>query len=402
MRCWATLQRLAVLGWSLYLAVPCSAAAEQLEVDAAFPGGNIAVDKLDGDNVYVHQDLRDTAGDWFYWSFRVRGAAGRKLTFHFTKGNPVGVRGPAVSTDGGKSWQWLGSQAVRGASFHYAFAAEATDVRFCVAFPYQEQNLKEFLSHHEKNPHLKVETLCKTRKDRNVELLFLGRLDGKAPHRVALTCRHHACETMASYLLEGIIEAVLADTDEGKWCREHVEFFTVPLVDKDGVEDGDQGKNRKPYDHNRDYEGDSIYAAVKAIRERLPAWSGGKLHLALDLHCPGNRGNGHETIYFVGGPDDKIWREVGKLSKQLEAVQQGPLVFSSKNNLPFGQGWNTQAAYGNRKAFARWAADLPGVQAATTLELPYANADGKEVNARSARALGHDLTKALRKYLAGE
>jgi hypothetical protein len=402
MRRFAVPPLLAAVWFSLYCAVPCRAEAEKLQVDAGFPGGNIILDKVEGDNVHLHQDLRDTAGDWFYWSFRVRGAQGRTLTFHFTKGNPIGVRGPAVSTDGGKSWKWLGAQSVRGVSFHYAFAADAQEVRFSLAFPYQEQNLKDFLARFEKNPHLKVESLCKTRKERNVELLFLGRLDGKCRHRVALTCRHHSCEMMASYVLEGIIEAVLADTEDGKWLREHVEFFIVPMMDKDGVEDGDQGKNRKPYDHNRDYEGESIHASVKAIRERLPKWSDGKLSFALDMHCPGNRGNGHETIYFVGGPNEVVWKEVGKFSKLLEAVQQGPLVFSGKNNLPFGQGWNVQATYGNRKAFSRWAAELPGIKFASTIEVAYANADGKVVTDQSARALGHDLAKALRKYLSAE
>ncbi|MBL8796979.1 MAG: peptidase M14 [Planctomycetia bacterium] len=402
MHCRLAIPLLLSIWCSLYAASPCRADAEKLQIDAGFPGGNIVVDKLDGDNVHLHQDLRDTAGDWFYWYFRVRGAQGRTLTFHFTKGNPLGVRGPAVSLDEGKTWKWLGAPAVRGSSFHFAFPADAREVRFCVAFPYQERNLKDFLARFEKNLHLKVETLCKTAKGREVELLRLGRLDGQAKQRVALTCRHHSCEMMASYVLEGLIEAVLADTDDGKWLREHVEFFIVPLVDKDGVEDGDQGKNRKPYDHNRDYAGDSIYASVKAIRERLPQWADGKLRFAMDMHCPANRGNGHETIYFVGGPNEAIWKEVGKFSKLLETTQQGSLVYSSKNNLPFGQGWNTQATYGNRKAFSRWAAELPGVRFASTLEVAYANADGKVVTDESARTLGRDLVRALRKYLAEE
>lgn len=380
------------------LAAPSHADEEKLQVDADFPGGNIILDKIDGATIHLHHDLRDTAGDWFYWSFRVRGGQGRTLTFQF-KSNVIGVHGPAVSDDAGKTWRWLGAQAVRNNSFHFSFQAEAKDVRFCMAFPYQEHALRAFLQRHEKNPHLKVETLCQTMKKRDVELLLLGRLDGKADHRVALTCRHHSCEMMASYVLEGLIDEVLSDSADGKWLRDHVEFFIVPMVDKDGVEDGDQGKNRKPHDHNRDYEGEPLYASVKAIRARLPHWGDGKLRFAMDMHCPGLRGAGHESIYFVGGPSDKVWKEVGRFSKTLEEVQTGPLVYRSKNNLPFGQGWNTQATYGNKKSFARWAADLPGIEIATTIEVAYANADGKIVTDQSARALGRDLSKALRKHL---
>lgn len=371
----------------------------KLRVDADIPGGNIVVDKIDAADIHVHQDLRDTAGDWFYWHFRVRGGQGRKITVHFTKGNPIGVRGPAVSTDGGKSWQWLGPQAVRGAAFLYDFPRDTTEVRFCFAFPYVLANLQEFLKPHANNPHLKIESLCTSKKGRDVPLLFLGRLDGKATHRVALTCRHHACEMMASYALEGLIAEVLANTDAGRWLREHVEFFIVPVVDLDGVEDGDQGKNRKPIDVNRDYVGDSYYPSVGAIRRRLPAWSAGRLRFALDMHCPAIRGSYNETVYFVGGKEEQIWKEVGRFSRLLEATQSGPLVFSSKNNLPYGQSWNTQANYGTRKAFSQWAGELPGVTTATTIEIAYSNADGKPVTDHSARALGHDLARALRQYL---
>ena len=115
-------------------------------VDCDFPGGNILVERIEGDDVYLHQDQRDTPGFWFYWYVRVRGAAGRKLTFHFTQGNVIGARGPAVSVDGGRTWSWLGMEPVRGASFTYVFPEKVEEVRFCLAVPYLEANLNEFLA----------------------------------------------------------------------------------------------------------------------------------------------------------------------------------------------------------------------------------------------------------------
>src|SRR5688500_2714481 len=119
--------------------------AAEMKVDADFPGGNVIVDRIDGDDIHVRPDLRDTVGDWFYWNFRVRGAAGRTVNVHFTKGNPIGVRGPAVSTDSAKSWRWLGADAVRESSFRYAAPANVDEVRFAFAFPYQRDNLQAFL-----------------------------------------------------------------------------------------------------------------------------------------------------------------------------------------------------------------------------------------------------------------
>src|SRR5436190_6908222 len=167
----------------LLLALCAGPSQDGLQIDAELPGGNILVDKVEGDTVSIHQDLRDTSGDWFYWQFRARGAQGRTVTFQFTKGNVVGVLGPAMSLDGGESWGWLGKESVQGASFKYSFPADAKDVRFCVSIPYFEKDLKKFLARHEKDANLKVVTHCETKKGRPVERLHVGRPDGSAPVR---------------------------------------------------------------------------------------------------------------------------------------------------------------------------------------------------------------------------
>jgi hypothetical protein len=368
-----------------------------IRVDADFPGGNIVVDSIAGNTVTLHQDLRDTAGNWFYWHFRVRGAAERTLRFCFSESDPIGTRGPALSLDGGKTWSWLGTNAVKGKTFTCAFPREAREARLCFAIPYLESNLDDFLKRHQRNPNLKVETLCATAKGRPVELLRVGRLDGKAEQCVVLTCRHHACEMIASYSLEGILEAVL-DSEEGRRLREGVEFFVIPFMDKDGVEGGDQGKNRKPHDHNRDYDGESLYASVRAVRELITRRLGSRqVAFALDLHCPYIRGPHNENIYFVGGPEPVSWARVGEFAKALEAVQRGPLQYQAKDNLPFGQAWNNQE--GPARSFGRWTAGQPNVRVGTSIEIPYANVGETTVTPENARAFGHDLARAWTHYL---
>lgn len=387
----------------LFLAVlgadsPTSAA---IEVDCDYPGGNIIVDRIEGDQIYVRQDLRDTRGDWFYWNFRVKGAAGRAVTVHFTGSNVIGVRGPAVSRDGGKSWQWLGADAVRDKSFRFEAGPDDLDVRFCFAMPYLQSNLATFLERHRGNPQLKVDRLAISRRGRDVERLHLGNWNGQPKHRVLITCRHHCCEMMASYSLEGLMAAVLADSEEGGWLREHVEFLVIPFMDKDGVEDGDQGKNRRPRDHNRDYAGESIHPEVKSLREFVASWSEGRLHFALDVHDPWIRGNYNEIIYFVEN-EGPAMNGVRRFAGILESVQEGPLPFRAKDNLPFGQAWNTAANYRDGMSFARWAGSQPGIQFAATVEIPYANVSGEPVTAASAREFGRDLALALRKFLDSE
>ncbi len=383
----------------LCLAAASAQAAEGFRVDADFPGGNAIIEKVEGDEVVLRQDLRDTAGHWFWWHFRVRGAAGRTLTFRFTNGNVIGVRGPAVSTDGGRTWAWLGTAAVKGQTFAYAFPADAGEVRFCFAIPYFEADLKAFLNRWLGSPHLKVLSLCKSRKGREVERLHVGKLEPPPDHRILLTARHHCCESLASFAMEGVIEAMLADTEDGRWFRQHVEAMFIPFVDKDGVEDGDQGKNRRPRDHNRDYGAEGIYPETRTLRELVPKWADGRLRLAFDLHCPHIRGAYNEVIYIVGSEAPEIWEQQCAFGKILEAVRSGPLPYRASDNLPFGKAWNTKSNYSSGKSFSRWAGEQPGIRLAASFEIPYANAGGQTVTAETARAFGRDLAKAIRRYL---
>jgi len=371
-------------------------------IDADYPGGNIIVERIDGDAIDLRQDLRDTKGWWFYWNFRVLGAGGRRLTFRFTNKNVIGTRGPAVSIDGGKTWSWLGMRSVKGASFVYTFptgAKDAESVRFAFAIPYQEADLKQFLARHGKSKHLAIRELCKTRKGRIVKRVHVGRIDGKAPHRILLTCRHHSCESMASYVLEGAMSAILADTECGKWFRRNVEVMAIPLVDIDGVEDGDQGKNRKPRDHNRDYIGKSVYASTAALRELVPKWSDGRLKIAIDLHCPWIRGRHNEVIYLVGSKNKAIWQAQCRFARILESIRGDALPYRVSNNLPFGMAWNTGGNFKAGKSCARWASELKGIDLATTIEVPYANAGKVTITPKLARAFGATIVEAMYRYL---
>jgi len=370
-----------------------------ISVDAAFPGGNIIVTAVDGDRIFVRQDPRDTSGHWFYWCLRVRGAAGRTLEFIFPEGNVIGVRGPAVSLDGGVTWAWLGNLRDNPVSFSYRFPPECGEARFSFGMPYTESNLESFLARHAGDPHIEAGTLATSRKGRPVELIRLGRLDGGCRHRILLVVRHHCCEMMVNYSLEGIMEAALAGDEGGRWFRENAEFLVVPFMDKDGVEDGDQGKNRMPHDHELDYGGKSLYPETAALRELVPGWADGRLRFALDMHCPWIRGEHNEDVYFVGVEDAGNTERLARFSKLLAASCRGPIPYSALSNLPFGVAWNTAENSKGMVGFDGWLGPLIAPGFVGCIEIPYANAGGAEVNAATARSLGADLASAIRAYV---
>ncbi|MBN2319460.1 MAG: hypothetical protein JXR49_10305, partial [Acidobacteria bacterium] len=330
------------------------------------------------------------SGDWFYFNFRLYGAANRRINVEFTSSEVLGPLGPAVRHDDSVAWSWLGAGSLRGYSaFTCRLPLAAASTHFAFAVPYTRSNLDVFLQRHQHKSDLHVEQLCQSRKGRVVPQIRLGKRG--ADFGLALTCRHHACEMVGNYVLEGFIEAVLARDRIGERLRQ-LDILIVPFADMDGVEDGDQGKNRLPYDHNHDYGTAQIYPETRAIKKTLSAWQG-RLRVVLDLHCPGIRGDQNSHVFFSSAR--KTWSEVLKFGSLFPRYATGTLRIDPRFHVAYGEKWNQDSPH---LLLKHWASELPGVVIASTLEVPYALAGGEVVLPDSARSFGHDLATTLAEY----
>ncbi len=398
------MKKISFLGGVLTLA--CAAVAAPFTVDDKVPAGNVVVEGIDGDVVRLKPDLRDTDGDWFYWAFRVRSAAGRTLNFRFGGaygGNVVGTRGPVVSCDKGKTWDYPLDGKSRQNTFTYTFPTDADEVWFYECHPYHQADWDAFLARHAalRGRFFETGVLCQSKRGRVVEKARFGCLK-KPKFTVVLTARHHASESVASYALEGFLAAVLADDELGAWLRSNVQVLVVPFMDKDGCVDGDQGKNRKPHDHNRDY-GAFIYPETKATAAWIKDETNGKIDVWLDLHCPWIRGQNNEFVYSPLKRDvnNRNAAAERRFSALLEKLQCGSLTYKASDDLPYGKAWNTDANYTKGMGVINWAIrNLPEIKLGHTLEIPFATANGAVVTPDKVRDLGRDLAKTVRAFLS--
>ena len=359
-----------------------------------FPGGNILIDKIKGDTIWIRPNLRDTQGEWFYWCFAVNNAKGKTLTFVLTKSNCLTSKGPATSMDGGNHWNWLNADSSWDSSFTYSFHTNS-EVRFSMGMPYTQKQFQQFIGPYRKSEFVTIDTLATTKAGRCVERVILKAKSAKVKYKVLITTRHHACEMMGNYEMEGIIAEILKD----EWLKNNIEFCLIPFMDKDGVENGDQGKNRIPHDHNRDYSGTSIYASVAALRNWVPSWSENKLVVTVDLHCPWIKAENNENIYVVGSSDEKIAAQQQFFLSILKSTNNGELKTSEKSYFPYGKDWNSDEKATPGLSFGKWSSQLDGVKLPVSIEFPYSNNEGQTITQDNARAFGTDLTKAIKKYL---
>ncbi len=399
---------------------------ENIIIDIDFPGGNIIVEDDDnvstlyyditGDTILIRPDLRDTEGNWFYWYFRVTGAASRTLYFQFPRGSFISAFGPAIISDNNQSWKWLYDDVQDNFnSFSYTFGPDENQVRFSSTIPYLQADFDNYISLYKHNPYLSTGLLNTSEKGRSIEKVYIQHPESNPKFKVLITARHHAGESIASYVLEGFLSSIL-DQDNSplspnrpnspgsslSWLQENVEFLIIPFMDKDGVEDGDQGKNRRPHDHNRDYSGESIYNSVASLRDKVAAWGEGKLKVALDLHCPWIRGEWNEHIYFVGSGKEEIAREQKKYVDILLSRHSGELTIKpDKSILEYGKAWNVGIPPGQGLSFSRWASEIEGISFSSTVEVPFSINNGQKITPQNARLFGRDLADALSVYLQG-
>ncbi len=370
-------------------------------VDCDVPAGNVIVKSVVDNVVTLSPDLRDTTGDWFYWAFRVQGAAGRTVTFNFTS-SYVGVRGPVVSLDKGETWSYPLDGVSGQSSFTYTFPADADEVWFYECHPYHQSHWEAFLAQHEakRGTYFETGVLCQSKKGRDVEKARFGCLTNPK-YTMLITSRHHASETIATYALEGFLDAVLADDELGAWLRENVEVMVVPFIDKDGCVDGDQGKNRSPHDHNRDYT-EFIYAETKAVVEWIKTQTDDQLDVWIDFHCPWIRGDYNEFVYSPHKKDVNNRNGIAALTFDaiLEKLQCGSLNYKASDDLPYGEAWNTGGNYEKGWSSINWAINtLPVIKLGHTFEIPFANANGAVVTPEKVRDFGRDVAKTLRAFL---
>lgn len=371
----------------------CLCFAQTRTVDALIPAGNIILESIDGDTVYVHQDLRDTSGDWFYWGFRACGFQGRTVTFVFTKSVAVGVRGPVISLDQGRTYGYADVNDLTRNKFTYSFPEDASEVWMYECFPYLPDRWEAFVRSIPAGIKYEAGTLCRSPKGADVPYLHIG--EGK--YKVVLTSRHHCSETPGTFVLEGIAAAFAEESRLGRMLRKYVDLTIVPFADYDGAVAGDQGKNRYPHDHNRDYT-EFLYPETKAIavlmEEAAPS-------MCLDIHAPWLYGDSNEFIY-TPMKDPSSVRDVGKealFSYLLEKNQEGGLRYRADDDLPFGLGWNTSSNFSAGASFIIWSLmNIPSLEVGRSIEVPFANANGAVVTPVSLMEFGHGIARTILQF----
>lgn len=360
-----------------------------LHIDRAFPGGNIHVDRIEGDTLHVRPDTSGHETWWFYFNFRIWNAAGRRVRVVFGDTDnqaPLTWKGPCVRYDDGP-FAWAGG-AEDCRSFEIDVPPGTRVVQCALAFPYLHEDFLRFAA---ARPALAVRAIGAS--DAGRPLLCASVPAKRRKHTFVLMARSHACESMASFVLEGAVDAWLSGTGElADARRDAIDLHVVPFIDPDGVELGLQGKNRSPHDHNRDWIDAPIYASIRSLQRWITEHVDAQT-VVLDAHCPWIR-NGRNDALFFCGLHEPMAAELRALQKHLPRDPGDALPYDPADDIAMGVEWHN----GNESTSTKWICEHTAARLMTTMEVPYAVARGTTVTPERCRRWGARLADAVTRY----
>lgn len=349
-----------------------------------FIGGNIECVGQSGKEVFLRQELRDTTEWWFYFRFGATAEEAGEYVFRFCNGDVIGNFGVAISRDN-REYFFDPDTVISHRAFKKTFQAGET-LYFAFCYPYQLADFLSFIS-----PKLGVNNLQRipmpdSEKGREQHAYLFGNLQSEKT--VLLTARHHACESVANYVLEGCLKWLLYEKNA---VVQDCKVLVVPFMDVDGVEQGDQGKSRFPHDHNRDYLPNPIYSSVRFLYDYFAKE---KLVYAMDLHCPGKYGGIHDYMSLIEGGEE-IAPAQQRFSDLLERNVQkdkGEIGYARSHNVLFMTEWNKPSA-NSLSFFVGHKAKL-----GFTFEIPYCGENDRAYSQAGLRRFGALMAETLDEF----
>lgn len=279
-----------------------------MHIGSAFDSGNIEVVDASNPSQVKLRIRRDAGEDHFQWfHFRITGAKGQALGLVIENAGeasyPKGWEGysACISSDR-ERWGRIPTE-YDGTALRIAFTPDADSVWLAYFAPYAHERHLDLVSRSLVHPEVAYERLGATVDGRDLDLLRVG--PEGAARNFWIIARQHPGESMAEWLVEGLIERLLDDADPvGRALRGHATFYVVPSMNPDGAARGHLRNNAAGANLNREWAEPTLERSpeVLLVRQKMEATGAS---FFLDVH-------GDEALpynFIAGAEGTPSWTE---------------------------------------------------------------------------------------------
>jgi len=281
----------------LFSLIAYSITQAQIDINdftADFESGNIANVEQVGIDSFTFE-IEPDPGDsdtygWFY--FAITGNIGRNATLFLT--NPdiwqTANCAPVTSMDN-VTWNRVGNIWQEGEWVGFRQYLNSDTVWFAQGFPFTVSKMSDYLDSIDTFQFVNRDTIGYSVQNRPIELITI--IDSSFPdslkRTVFLMSRQHPMESPPTFLLTGLIDAVLDSSPFAFKFRRDLNLFIVPIINVDGVVEGLSRHNVNGYNLNRvwRFNINSEEPELQAVHQWIDDYitGGGKIDFFLDMHA---------------------------------------------------------------------------------------------------------------------
>jgi murein tripeptide amidase MpaA len=234
-----------------------------MRITANFDSGNIEVINLE-DNSNIQLAIRpDVGGEFFQWfNFRLEGTVGEQYTLNLINAGEASYLAgwenyQAVASYDRQHWFRLPTFYTEGKLTIIA-ELDCDSIQIAYFAPYSYERHQDLLAAVQTHPLVSLEHLGETLDQRDLTLVKIG--DGDTRKRnIWITARQHPGETMAEWLIEGLLHSLLdSDNATGKLLLDKANFYVVPNMNPDGSVRGHLRTNAVGTNLNREWQSPSL------------------------------------------------------------------------------------------------------------------------------------------------
>ncbi|KAF4035970.1 Zinc carboxypeptidase [Phytophthora infestans] len=307
-------------------------------------------------DLLIHPDVKNGAyRQWFYFEIR-NGKPG--ITYRFSlvnlaKSGALFGQGlqPVVYSEKdatkGIGWRHRGTcirydmtasplapPGANALTFHYEFEHENDCVYFACIQPYTYTDLMDYLDLLERDPQRSVTCrrteLCQSIAGNSCDLLSItspGK-DGLPPDDRRISARVHPGEPNSSWMMQGMLDYLTGPSSGATVLRRNFVFKVVPMLNPDGVINGNTRVNLAGWDLNRKWNSpiEQLFPTIYHLKQQLAHFqSRGRVAIYCDLH--GHSINRNIFTYGCYSAKKKSSTDGSKAPPDTVGLRSDPRVF---------------------------------------------------------------------------
>ncbi|GGI90990.1 M14 family metallopeptidase [Shewanella gelidii] len=342
-----------------------------MRISAQFDGGNIEVINQDNSNDIQLAIRKDEGGEFFQWfNFRCQGPVGSRYTLNIVNAKDASyVKGwenyQAVASYDRQTWFRLPTCYENG-QLSIDLTLECESIQIAYFAPYSYERHLDLLAGIQMHSQVSLEHLGLTLDGRDMTLVKVGNGDQNKKN-VWITARQHPGETMAEWLVEGLLSRLLDPDDAtAKALLDQANFYIVPNMNPDGSARGHLRTNAAGVNLNREWQSPSpnqspeVFYVVNRMHET-------GVDLFYDVH--GDEGLPYVFLAGCEGVPSYDARMAALQKDFVSALQMASPDFQTE----FGYD-KDEPSQANLTVGSNWVAETFGCLS-NTLEMPFKDND---------------------------